>query len=458
MQKFDILIIGSGGGTKLVRPAAALGKKVAIIEKAELGGTCLNRGCIPSKMLIHVADFATTLKKSLKFELNLKQGFQLDFKALIERVNQTITDESMGIEPLYEKTPNVQLFKGHARFLEDKVVEVNGLKLTADKIFIATGASAHIPHQLEGLDSVPFMTYDEALKSTKLPKKMLIIGGGYIATELGYFFSALGVDVKFIVRSSMLKMEDKEVQKEFERLFCQQEEVLLGYKSKKITYDKGNYTLVVEDKEGHVSSLESDALLVATGVEPNTSSLGLENTQIQTNKKGYIEINDFLETSVKGVYAFGDVIGRHLFRHTANFEGEYLFDALFKSKSPYPITYPPVPHAVFTHPQVAGVGATEEELEKSNTPYFKGVNYYSDSAMGMALLPEGGFVKLLFDKRDQSLVGAHIIGDEASNMIHMLIAFMNKGAVLEDILKMIYIHPALPEVVRNAARKAKSTL
>lgn len=456
MQKFDVIVIGSGGGTKLVRPVAKLGKKVAIIEKAELGGTCLNRGCIPSKMLIHVADLATTIEKSKKFELNLKPNFHLDFQALIKRVNETVQKESQSIEPLYDKTDNVTLFKGHARFLENKVIEVNQQKLTADKIFIATGASAQIPADIKGLQDVPFMTYNEALKAKKLPKKMIVIGGGYIATELGYFFSALGVDVQFVVRSSMLKMEDSEVQQEFERLFCQQESVLLHHKSREVSYDGNNYKLIVEDSEGKRKILTADTLLVATGVQANTSDLGLEHTDVEIDNAGYVKVDDMLQTKAKGVYAFGDILGRHLFRHTANYEGEYLFNSLFASKKPYPISYSPIPHAVFTHPQVAGVGATEQELEKNAIPYFKGLNYYKNSAMGMALLPEGGFVKLLFSSEDKRLLGAHIIGDEASNMIHMLIAFMAKEAVLDDLLNMIYIHPALPEVVRNAARNALS--
>ncbi|MCH1429532.1 MAG: dihydrolipoyl dehydrogenase [Chlamydiales bacterium] len=456
MQEFDVIVIGSGGGTKLVRPVAKLGKKVAIIEKAELGGTCLNRGCIPSKMLIHVADLATTIEKSKKFELNLRPDFHLDFQALIKRVNQTIQEESQSIEPLYDKTDNVTLFKGHARFVGNKVIEVNQQKLTADKIFIATGASAQIPSDIKGLHDVPFMTYNEALKTNELPKKMIVIGGGYIATELGYFFSALGVEVKFVVRSSMLKMEDTEVQQEFERLFCKQESVLLHHKSKEVSYSGNSYKLIVENSQGQSTTLTADALLVATGVQPNTSDLGLEHTDVELDNAGYIKVDDTLQTKAEGVYAFGDILGRNLFRHTANYEGEYLFNALFQSKKPYPISYSPVPHAVFTHPQVAGVGATEQELQKNAIPYFKGLNYYKNSAMGMALLPDGGFVKLLFSSKDKRLLGAHIIGDEASNMVHMLIAFMAKEAALDDLLNMIYIHPALPEVVRNAARNAFS--
>jgi dihydrolipoamide dehydrogenase len=165
-----------------------------------------------------------------------------------------------------------------------------------------------------------------------------------------------------------------------------------------------------------------------------------------------------LETNVDGVYALGDCVGNYYFRHSVNFEGEYLFDRLFGAKPRSPIVYPPVPYAVFTHPQVAGVGKTEDDLKKEGVDYFAGVNPYKSSAMGMALLSESGFCKLLFDRKTKRLLGAHIIGDEASNMIHMPIAYMNMNATLDDMLRTIYIHPALPEIVRNTARKAKTAL
>ena len=197
-------------------------------------------------------------------------------------------------------------------------------------------------------------------------------------------------------------------------------------------------------------------MLIATGITPNTDTLDLINTDIELAPGNFIRTNDHLETNIKGIYALGDCNGRYFFRHSVNFEGEYLFDQIFNNKPRAPIVYPPVPHAVFTDPQVAGVGMTEEQLIKGNVPYVIGLNHYKNSAMGMALLSESGFCKILFCKKSKKILGAHIIGAEASNMIHMLIAMMNMNGTLDDLLRMIYIHPALPEIVRNAARKAKS--
>jgi dihydrolipoamide dehydrogenase len=458
MQKFDLIIIGSGGGTKL-RPASDFGKKVAIIEKDALGGTCLNRGCIPSKMLIHSAELVDELNDFKKFNLHLNGKVEVDFAALTKRVNSSVSNTSKSIEKAYSKNENVTYFHGHARFVGNKVVEVNGEKMTADKIYIAVGTRPAIPN-IEGLKGTPFMTSTEALKAQKQPKSMIVIGGGYIATELGYFYGALGTKVDFVVRSKFLSSVDDEVRKEFTNAFKEKFNCHLRYTTKKVSYDNGIFKVEIRCKDTKETKiLQAESLFVATGIKPNSDDLGLENTEIKVSEKGYIEVDDYLQTSVEGVYALGDIIGRYFFRHSVNYEGEYLFNQHYLKEKKKKITYPKMPFAVFTNPQIAGVGETEEELINSGVQYFKGTNSYSSSAMGGdALQSEYGFCKLLFESKTRKLLAAHIIGKEASNMIHMLIAFINMGATLDDLLSTIYIHPALPEIVRNAARKAKLAL
>jgi len=453
MKEYDVIIIGSGGGSKITRPAAKLGNKVAVIEKTKLGGTCLNRGCIPSKMLIHVADVATTIHQAERFEMELKAHPDLLFEKLVERVNSTIDRESDSIHGLYAEYENIDTYMHGARFVGEKQVSVNGEVLTAPKIFIAVGASPKIPSQIEGIENVPYMTYTEALRNKQKPKKLTVIGAGYIASELGYFFGALGTEVTFLVRSSFLRNEDEDIQQEFQRVFEQQFAIRYDANPKKALYQDGVFTIEYQ-REGRAETIDSDALLLATGILPNTDSLDLEKTGIKTDRLGFIQVNDQLETTCPGIWSFGDCIGRHFYRHTANFEGEYLFEQVFK-ETPEPIDYPPVPHAVFTNPQIGAVGKTEQELIDEGVDYVVGLNKYADSAMGMALRSEEGFCKLLFHKQSKKLLGAHIVGDEASDMIHMLIAYMNMGATLDDILRTIFIHPALPEIVRNSARKAR---
>jgi len=461
MKHYDLIIIGSGGGTKL-RPAADLGKKVAIIEKEDLGGTCLNRGCIPSKMLIYPADLRTHWQEDkAKFFMSSDDDITLDWEALVCRTTKTVVEESKGIKPGYESHANIDLYQGHARFVEGKVIEVNGEKLTADKIYIATGTRPSVP-PIPGLSDTPYMTSREALRSADQPKKMMVIGGGYIAVELGHFYGAMGTEIDFLVRSSMLKAEDKDIRAQFEQNFSSRYSVHFGTSPTKVEYRDETFYVTVENKEGEESVMEADSLFVATGVQPNTDDLGLEHTKVNHDNKGWIEVDDYLETSEPGVYALGDVLHRYLFRHSVNFEGEYLYAQHYSDTPKAPIVYPPMPHAIFSYPQIAGVGATEDELIKtgkvSGSDYITVWQAYKHSAMGMAMRPEVGGVKLIINKADRKLIGAHIIGEKASDIIHMLIAYMTMNATIDQLLDMIYIHPALSEVIRNAARKAVLTL
>jgi len=456
VKKFDIITIGSGGGAKISSPAASLGFKVAVIEKDRLGGTCLNRGCIPSKMLIHPADVAIAIKEAKRFDIHNDPKFTVDFQKLISRISQTVDSDSDKITVSYSKHPNITYFKGEAKFLENKIIEVNGEQLTGDKIFIAVGSRPQIP-EIPGLAGTPYMTSTEALRKQSLPESMIIIGGGYIACELGHAYGALGTKTHFLVRSSLLRHEDSEVSSEFQKVFSQYHDIHLNAVPTKVEYTDGVFC-VHYTHEGQPQTIKAKSLLIATGIVSNTDTLDLLNTDIELKKGGLIKVNDYLETSVENIYALGDCIGNYFFRHSVNFEGEYLFDWLFAGKPKTPIAYPPVPHAIFTHPQVAGVGVTEDELKRQGVDYFVGLNPYKSSAMGMALLSEYGFCKLLFERKNRKLLGGHIIGDEASDMIHMVIAYMNMNATLDDMLRTIYIHPALPEIVRNAARKAKAAL
>lgn len=456
MKKYDVIVIGSGGGAKITSPAATMGLKVAVIEKDKLGGTCLNRGCIPSKMLIHPADVAVEIKEARKFDIHNDPNFTVDFDKLITRVSQTVDGDSSKIEASYTKHPNIDLFRGTAKFVDNKIVEVNGEHLTAEKIFIAVGTRPHIP-AIPGLEGTPYMTSTEALRNTRLPKAMVVIGAGYIATEIGHAYGSLGTEVHFMVRSKLLRQEDAQVSEEFTRVFSKRHMIHLGTVPTKVHYHEHIFTVTYE-QDGWEENIQCDALLVATGIVSNADTLALERTGIKFDNKYFIQVDDHLRTTVEGIYAMGDCIGRYFYRHSVNFEGEYLFDEVYGSKCGEPIKYPPVPHAIFTYPQVAAVGKTEEELRTAGIDYVVGLNPYRSSAMGMALLSDHGFCKLLIERRTKKILGCHIVGEEASNMIHMVIAFMNKEGTLDDLLNMIYIHPALPEIVRNAARKAKAEL
>ncbi len=456
MKKFDLITIGSGGGAKISSPAASLGLKVAVIEKDRLGGTCLNRGCIPSKMLIHPADVAIEIKEAHRFDIHNDPKFSVDFAKLVGRISQTVDADSDKIEASYKNHPNISFFRGRAKFVENKVIEINNEQITANKIFIAIGTRPTIP-DIPGLAGTPFMTSNEALRNTTLPSSMIIIGGGYIACEIGHAYGALGTKTTFLVRSKLLRAQDAEIAAEFHKIFSRYHDVRLGAMPTSFEYNNNTFT-VHYTQDGKPSSVNAQALLIASGITSNADTLDLINTDIELQPKNFIKVNEYLETNVAGVFALGDCIGRYFFRHSVNFEGEYLFDYCYGGKPRAPIRYPPMPHAVFTYPQVAGVGYSEEELKAKGIDYVVGLNPYKSSAMGMALLSDHGFCKILIERKSRRILGGHIIGPEASDMIHMIIAYMNMNATLDDMLRTIYIHPALPEIIRNAARKAKTAL
>lgn len=449
MKTYDLIVIGGGGGLNLASAAAAWGYKVAIIEKEKLGGTCLNRGCIPSKMLIHPANVAEEIRSAKKFGFS-SGPLTVDFGRLVKRISATVDEEAASIQPNYD------YYQGTARFLSDKVLSVGKQRITARHIVIAAGARPFLP-PIPGLEGMPYLTSREALRNKKLPKRLLVVGGGYIACELGHAYAGLGSDVQFLVRGEFLQREDIDVRKEFTRVFSQRHPVHYGNPIA-VRYRKKTFTVTIEQKDGRKKGVTGDALLMATGIRPNTDLLGLENTKVKTDKNGFIAVNQFLETTVPGVYAIGDIVGKYMFRHSVNFEADYLGRVLYVEKKRRPIIYPPMPHVIFTLPEIGAVGKTEEELQAEGKAYVVGWQEYKQRAQGLARLSDHGFVKLLADKKTKKLLGAHILGEEASTMIHQLVLGMTLDATIDDLARMITVHPALPEVVAAAVEDARRKL
>ncbi len=455
-EVYDVLVIGSGGGTKISTPASKLGLKAAIIEKDRLGGTCLNRGCIPSKMLIHAAEVAHQIDTAHKYNITSK-GYDVDFRALVERVRRTIDAESDSILPGYRDNPNLHFYHGEARFVDASTVRVRGVDLTAKKIYIATGSRPFIP-KVEGLEDTPYMTSKEALRLTKQPKRLIVLGGGYIATELAFYFSALGSDVHLAARSTLIKFEDGEIRRAFEEAFAKRCNVYLHHLPKRVSYENGRFEVLFTDGDGNEKILDGDALLVATGIKPNSDHLNLEAAGVETHANGFIKVDDHLRTTAPNIWALGDVVGNFLFRHSVNLEGEYLFRTTVEDPVDEPIDYGAMPHAVFSSPQVAGVGETEEELKARGANFVVGARRYAASAMGMALRDDEGLVKLFVERDSRRILGCHIVGHEASVLIHQVITLMQMKGTLDHLLATTFIHPALNEIVRNAARDARAKL
>ena len=363
-QKFDLIVIGSGSGLDVANAAYRHGLKVAIVEKDRMGGTCLNRGCIPSKLLIHSADVAETIKRAHLFGIKV-DGFTVDFQQMIERVNKITDSGSDQIRNSFEDIENPKLFSKECRFVSEKKLYIEedvGEIITADKILIAAGTRPRIPH-ISGLKEAGYFTSDEVFRIKKQPRILTILGGGYIACELAHFFGALGTEVNILQRrDKLVPDEDEEVSQKFTEIFSKKYNVYLGYEATSVSKelrdnDKFHVNAMKKIKSAEEPlDLVSDQLLIAVGRIPNSDTLDLHKTGVQVNDKGYILTDKYLETNVEGIFALGDIVGRYLFKHNANNEAQYAYNNIVSPKDKISVNYYAMPRAIFSSPQVGSCG------------------------------------------------------------------------------------------------------
>jgi dihydrolipoamide dehydrogenase len=465
-ENFDLIVIGSGSGLDVANAAASQdGLKVAIIEKDMMGGTCLNRGCIPSKLLIHSANVAETIRRANIFGINT-DNFSVDFEKIVKRVNNMTDANSEAIRKSYQNLDNPKLFTKECKFVGEKKIAFKDdetTTVTADKILIASGTTPRIP-EIKGLKESRFITSDEALRLRQQPRILTFIGGGYITCELAHFYGSLGTEINIIqLRNTLIPYEDEQISQKFTEVFSKRYNVYLGYRTETITTKKRNgeengssdtfHITAKNDTSERMVELESDQLLVAVGRVPNSYSLDLKRTGVKVNEKGFIIVDEYLETNVKGIFALGDVVGRFQFKHNANHEAQYVYHNILNSDKKIPVDYTAMPHAIFSSPQVAGVGFTEQQLkEQDKNDYVKSVYPYIQTAMGEAIEDRNGFVKFLVNRKDKKILGCHIIGTDASTLIHeVLVAIKGGDGTINSIKKTIHIHPALSEVIARAA-------
>ncbi len=453
IKEFDLIVIGSGAGLEVASAAAQSGLKVAIVEKSSIGGTCLNTGCIPSKLLLHSADVVEIIKTANLFGINVEK-FSIDFQKIVERVTSIIDSDSNDIRKSLINSENPKLFASECRFVDDKVLLVGAEKISSGTILIAAGTRPRIPN-IKGLNTTNYVTSNEALRLREQPKVLTIIGGGYIAAELGHLFGSLGTKINIIHRGSyLLPKEDEEISKKFTEVFSKKYNLYLDSTPDLVTKKSDKFVVSFKGSDANnYPEIESDQLLIAAGRVPNSDSLDLPKTGVEVSDDGYIKVDGTLTTNIDGIFALGDIIGRHQFRHSANLESQYAFYNMLNSKKKIKVDYSAMPHAIFSSPQVAGVGFKEQELKASGKiDYHKSIYRYIDTAMGKALEDTEGFVKLLVSKKDRKILGCHIIGSHASILIHeVLVAIKSGDGTIDNISKTVHVHPALSEVVSRAA-------
>ena len=447
MQFFDLIVIGAGSGLNVSSAAAGMGIKVAVVEKGPMGGTCLNRGCIPSKIIIHSADVAEMIRNSRKFGVNSKIS-SIDFAKITSRASNIIDKDAKEIEEGIKEGKNTTLFKAETKFISDRTLKVGKKTIRGEKIIIAAGTRPSVPN-IEGLKEVDFITSDEALRLKKQPKSLTILGGGYIAAELAHFYGSLGTKVNIIQRGKYLvPNEDEEISSRFTEIFRKKYNVFTETEAFKAGKNKGKFIVETKGKKSN-KKIISDQLLVATGRVPNTDLLDVAKTNVQIDDKGFIQTNEYLETTAKNIWAFGDIAGKFLFKHSANLESQYIYyNAILNKK--IKVDYSAMPHAIFSSPQVAGVGLREQDLRVKKIDYAVGRYNFIDSGMGLALQDNDGFVKIFADKKTRKILGCHILGADASTLIHEVIVAMKAGLKADAIKDAVHIHPALSEVVQRA--------
>ncbi len=448
MEEFDVIVVGAGSGLDVASACAHRGMDVAVVEDGPMGGTCLNRGCIPSKMLIHHADIADTIRDADRFHIDASLD-GADWQAIVDEVNSEVQEDAASIERGIRNSEHHTLYKTEGRFVNEKVLEVGDERITADTIVLAAGTRPMVP-PIDGLDDVDYMTSKEALAREDQPDHLVIIGGGYIAAELAHFYGALGTDITVIEMSdTMLGHEDRDISETFTDLFADRHDVLLGHQASEVVQDGNTITVTAESADGETMEVAGDALLVAAGRVPNTDRLAVEATGVETDDRGFVETDEYLETDVDGIWALGDIAGNNLFKHAANHEAQAVFRNAFTDHR-RPVDNTAMPHAVFSSPQIAGVGMTEQDLAEADRDYITGTYEYGNTGMGLALKADG-FVKVLADPETREILGCHIIGPHASILVHEVCVAMKHGSgTLMDIQDTIHIHPALNEVVQRA--------
>jgi len=453
---FDLAIIGTGSGNALVT-ADFDDKHVAIIESGSFGGTCLNVGCIPTKMFVYAADVANTVAHAHRYGIDATLT-GVRWPDIRDRVFGRIDPISAGGKDYRVNGPNTTAFLGHGTFVGPRRLRIDanhqgaavipaGVEITAEQIVIAAGARATVPTVVSE-SGVPFHTSDTVMRLDELPQRLVILGSGFIAAEFAHVFSALGSQVTVVARSSaLLRKLDTEISARFTAIARQQWDLRLDTVLTRVSGNEREVSLDFADG----SRVSGDVLLVATGRVPNTERLGLDVAGIATHQDGGVSVDAYGRTSVEGVWALGDVSSAHQLKHVANHEARIVAHNLAHPGDLRSFDHRYVPSAVFTCPQIATVGLTEEQVKASGRSYVTKSQAYGDTAYGWAMEDTTGVCKVIADSATGELLGAHVMGDQASNLIQPLIQGMSFGQTAHQVARGQYwIHPALGEVVENA--------
>ncbi len=447
VHSYDLAIVGAGSGNMMPAEGFA-GWRIAVVESDRFGGTCLNRGCIPSKMLVYTADVAQTVRHAGRFGIGAEWA-GADWPAIRDRVFGRI-DPLHDRAVAHRRAGGIDVYLGEARFVAPKVLHVGGDEIRADRFVLAAGSRPAIP-PVPGLAGVPYLTSDTVMRLDALPKSMVVLGGGYIAAEMSHIFGSLGTGITIVVRGEhLLARHDADIRARFTELYRERFDLRLGATAAQVSATGSGVRLDLATQTG-AQAAEGEVLLVATGRVPNSDRLDVAAAGIEVDAHGHVRTDATYATSVPGIWAVGDLANHFQLKHMANAETRLVHHNLLHPGQPRQAQFPVVPSAVFADPQVASVGATEHELLSQGRSYVAATRPYSHTAYGWALEDTTSFVKILADPATRLLLGAHIIGPQASILIQPLIQAMCLGNTIDQVATgVLYIHPALTEAVEQA--------
>lgn len=448
---YDLAIIGSGSAAFAAAiKAVELGKKVAIIEKSTLGGTCVNFGCVPSKTLIRAAE-AKHRAENIPFKGLSQSSVKVDFKTLIDNKAELVESLRIGkYQSVLDNNKNIQMIQGTAQFKNQHTLDIDGRDISADKILIATGSSAFIP-PIKGLESVNYLTSKTAFELSELPETLAVVGGGYIALETAQMFARLGSKVTIIQRSEILFQEDDDISHWMTEYFESEGIEILNRTQVSQVNENSSGVEVAFMRNGESQRKNFSKILVATGRKPNTKGLNLEAIGVQTDKNGAIASNEYGQTSIENIYAAGDVLSTPALVYTAAYEGNLAAENAFLGNQ-RKANYQVVPWVIFSDPQVSGVGLNEAQAKAKGIEYDVSKLTLDNVPRAIAARDTRGFIKLLRKTGTQELIGARIIAPEGSELLMELSLMLRYKIPISDIAKELHPYLTLSEGIKLAAQ------
>ena len=453
MKEYDVIVVGSGAGSAIVDGSLAHGLKVALVDRGPLGGTCLNVGCIPSKMLIYPADRVVEIQEAERLGIKAEVK-HVDFPAIMERTRKYVSGTESRIRERVQNTPGLDFYGSTGHFVEDYTMEIDGERIRGKKIYLVSGARPLIP-PIEGIEGIDYLTNDNVFALEEKPESLVIIGGGYIATEFAHFFAAMGTRVTILQRGERLvKEEEPEICDLLKERMRERMDVHTEIEALEAKQEDGGCRIAAKNtKTGEVQEFEAEKVLIAAGRMSNADLLKVEDSGIKTDKRGYIKVDEYFETSKKNIWAFGDAIGKKMFRHAANKQADVVFhNSMHDGNETF--DFLTVPHAVFTYPPIASVGMVEAEAKQLHD-VMVGKSVYSEVAKGIAMRDDRSFAKAVIEKDTWRILGFHIIGPYAPILIQEVIDAMSSSGTVMPIVSGMRIHPALPEIIFDTLRNLR---